>query len=383
MGYDGLRGGSAPGTREQAGTLGAACGGRTATASTEVRRGERFERVARSTLCFALTGVSLFLVLFAACGSWALAALAALSLPADWLALRLVRRGRVDLPLVIGGLVVVVDAVADTLLLGVDSGFLVYLPVLSIVLFMHPRAGLRTKIAWGSVLVAIPLGLVAIVELVRPLAPVSAGLTHAFALLNAAFVMALLSFLAYVVIEAADTAERELRVALGRLEEVARTDVLTGLHNRRAMTELLDAEVDRLGRAGGSSAVLLGDVDDFKRINDTYGHSVGDHVLRLVGDRLAAAVRRQDRVARWGGEEFLVLLPGCDLESGRRAAVRLLAAVSEPPLEVDGHEIVVTLTFGVAAHATGCTVDSMIRDADHALYAGKESGKNRVVRARG
>ena len=352
-----------------------------AVVAPEARKAERFRRVARSTLAFGLVGVVLFLLLFAFYQRWLLAGLAALSLPAYLLAYRLVGRGRVALPLAIGATVLVVDAVMDTLVLGVGSGFLVYLPVLSMVLFMHPRARLRHKVALGGALVAVPLALIAVVRWIRPLSPASPALTGALAILNAVLVIALLAFLAHVIIQAADAAERELRVALDRLHKVARTDVLTGLLNRRAMEESLASEAGRADRRGSGFAVVLADIDDFKRINDRHGHAVGDAALRGVAERLLASVRVEDRLARWGGEEFLVLLPDTGLEAAAVAADRLRTAVATASFEAGGRRLGVTATFGVAFYAPRGNLDAVVRAADRALYRGKAAGKERVISA--
>jgi diguanylate cyclase (GGDEF)-like protein len=145
------------------------------------------------------------------------------------------------------------------------------------------------------------------------------------------------------------------------------------------MSELLEIEAARVERNGRTFAVVVADLDDFKGVNDAYGHPVGDHALRCVAARLLGAVRAQDHVARWGGEEFLLLLPETDAKTALRVAERLRSAVSEPPLQLDDHEYRATATFGLDVYHSGATVHEVVRQADRALYAGKRLGKDRVV----
>ena len=157
-------------------------------------------------------------------------------------------------------------------------------------------------------------------------------------------------------------------------------DGLTGLFNRSAILESLSNEIARGGRDARPVAVLLADVDRFKSINDTYGHQAGDAVLREAAKRMRAAVRRYDAVGRYGGEEFLIVLPGCDGESAQVQAERVREALSAAPFDVCGHSLRVTSSIGVSFRSFPIPADahSMIHDADEALYRAKAEGRNRV-----
>lgn len=165
------------------------------------------------------------------------------------------------------------------------------------------------------------------------------------------------------------------------LEQAARTDPLTNLPNRRAMSEQLSQECVRSLRSKSDFVVILTDVDFFKRVNDTYGHEAGDDVLVEVSRRLRSMLRGQDTVARWGGEEFLILLPETGLTGGRLVAEKLRCTIADVPIAHRDIEIDVRMTFGVAVWLRGEDVERTIARADEALYRGKEGGRNRVVLA--
>ena len=158
----------------------------------------------------------------------------------------------------------------------------------------------------------------------------------------------------------------------------ASTDPLTGLPNRRYFDEFCGL-LARRRRAGDAVGVLMIDIDHFKAINDEHGHEVGDAVLAEVARRIAAQLRAQDTAARWGGEEFLLLLPETGARGGGVIARKVCEAVAQEPFAVDGAGVQRTLSIGVCEYRTGLSIDQCIQYADRAMYAGKRAGKNRVV----
>ena len=173
-----------------------------------------------------------------------------------------------------------------------------------------------------------------------------------------------------------------LRSNLDQSLEAAVTDPLTGLHNRRYMTGQLDALVARAVRDGMPVSALLLDIDHFKKINDSFGHDAGDEVLREFAVRLASNVRAVDLPCRFGGEEFVVVMPETALQDAERIAERIRMHVSGAPFRVAGGKEVlsVTISIGVAAtHGEADTPEHLLKRADEALYEAKASGRNRVV----
>jgi diguanylate cyclase (GGDEF)-like protein len=165
---------------------------------------------------------------------------------------------------------------------------------------------------------------------------------------------------------------------LARLAVLSQTDDLTLLYNRRYLDDVLPREIDRARRYGHPLSLMMIDLDHFKEINDRHGHAVGDEILRGMGDRLRAFSRYADVSARWGGEEFLVLLIETDEDKARQVAERLRQGIGELGHETSAGPLTVTLSIGVAALGTGDTASSMLRRADEALYRAKRGGRNRV-----
>ncbi|OJF11998.1 hypothetical protein BG844_23070 [Couchioplanes caeruleus subsp. caeruleus] len=163
---------------------------------------------------------------------------------------------------------------------------------------------------------------------------------------------------------------------------LAITDALTGLYTRRFLSEQLRVEGERVARSGGSSALLLLDVDHFKCVNDTYGHPAGDQVLAEVARRLSTTCRASDVVARFGGEEFAVLTTATDPENLAVLAERIRTRMSESPVLVDGRTpVAITVSIGgvAALPPQALTADDLVNTADAALYAAKRGGRDRVV----
>jgi two-component system cell cycle response regulator len=167
-----------------------------------------------------------------------------------------------------------------------------------------------------------------------------------------------------------------------RLQELSSHDGLTRLLNYRAIHERLGHEIERATRYGRPLTVIICDLDYFKRVNDTYGHKAGDTVLRSVAGAMTRALRGSDALGRYGGEEFIAVLPEIDLEAGRQVAERLRRTVAEHPITLaSGTQVPITASFGVASgaeFAAEATADAIVGLADSRLYEAKAAGRNCV-----
>lgn len=236
----------------------------------------------------------------------------------------------------------------------------------------HGRQGYRVGQVRGGISVAFPID------------DAEAGKARARNVTFALF-LGVFGALAAVVSSLLLGLRRRLEAAEGRIRELAITDELTGLGNRRHVQQRLEEELSRTSRTGRPLSVALFDVDHFKLVNDEHGHAAGDEVLRSMAAMAVRACRISDLLARWGGEEFLIVLPETDAEGAAIIAERLRAWIEAMRVDVGGAALTVTASFGLATlqPTPGVQVDgpTLVKRADEALYRAKASGRNRVVRA--
>ena len=163
------------------------------------------------------------------------------------------------------------------------------------------------------------------------------------------------------------------------LDFAAKTDQLTGIYNRRHILERIEEAFERFSKDGSAFSLVIADIDFFKKVNDEYGHDIGDKVLLMVAGMLKNSLRKYDVVARWGGEEFLLLLPDTTEIQAEQLLEGVRNQIAQTKLWDEERNIQVTMTFGVAAIHAGETVDTIMNYADIALYRGKKNGRNCVV----
>ncbi len=175
-------------------------------------------------------------------------------------------------------------------------------------------------------------------------------------------------------------AEEENKQLIFTLNHLSTTDSLTGLLNRRALTDTLHHEIDRAQRYDSDLSLILCDVDKFKKINDTYGHAAGDRALQAVAESLKKNLRKADILGRYGGDEFMIILPETSLDGAKNLAEKIRLFSSESDVELSGKgRIRLTLSIGVASCCTPSDdIDTLVSLADSALYTSKEAGRNRV-----
>lgn len=174
--------------------------------------------------------------------------------------------------------------------------------------------------------------------------------------------------------------EIEIKAILAQAHEIANTDVLTFLPNRRKIIVDLQEEVIRSNRYGTPLSISLLDIDYFKKINDTYGHTTGDETLRSVSARLREQIRNPDTIGRYGGEEFLIVLPSSEIKAAEEQAERLCQTIRALQIETNNHSFKVTISIGVAQYHIGDeNWEQFLHRADEALYKAKDLGRNQWV----
>jgi diguanylate cyclase (GGDEF)-like protein len=163
-----------------------------------------------------------------------------------------------------------------------------------------------------------------------------------------------------------------------KLRRQATHDALTGILNRGAIMERIAVEMDRSYREADQLCIAMVDLDHFKKVNDTYGHSAGDSVLCETASRMSSVLRPYDSIGRYGGEEFIVVFPSCDVANAAAIAERIRRAISIAPVTMQSERILVTASIGIAEARRSQDADSVIREADNALFRAKQSGRDRI-----
>ncbi|HRF46379.1 MAG TPA: diguanylate cyclase [Anaerolineales bacterium] len=339
---------------------------------------QRFAFVVRYFVYVALGLHALFIPIFYALNVRTLALANIVSVLLYVAAIVVGRRGRYGVGFILCAIEVLGHSVLAVLNLGWESGFQYYIFVMAVIVFLYPSdlTSVKALVAAGMYLTFVTLSLLA--QLAPQPGPISTPILRVFEAFNVSTFFFLIIFLTYLYNRAANSAEGQLQDVNRALNDLARTDSLTGLANRRAMTARLDQAVaEATGQR--SFAIAICDIDDFKALNDTFGHLCGDQILREASRLLNEAIREQDLIARWGGEEFLIYLPATDLRGAAAVAERMRVQVADTQWECAGVPTRVTLTFGISVHRPGASLDDTISAADQALYAGKHQGKDRVM----
>ena len=266
---------------------------------------------------------------------------------------------------------VVVHAALGIVMIGWGSGFHYYL------LMFIPAICLSAPRKWIVpglfVLWAYYVALSVVTWYVAPLQPIPEMALNLVHLFNLTVVFAMFSYLSVFYLGVVIAAQK-------RLQKVAITDSLTGLLNRRQMQYLLDQELERFKRSGEPVSLMLMDLDHFKQLNDSRGHDAGDKVLQAFADILRQELRAQDLVARWGGEEFLVIMPQCTVSDALKTAERLRVALETyRGKSTDGADFEATVSIGVTDLRQGDDAVTAVSRADRAMYQSKALGRNRVT----
>lgn len=313
-----------------------------------------------------------FFVIFLILGSPILAWINVISVAMYIYAYRAFKQRRNRLAVMLIRTEVLVHAGLGTVLVGWGSGFHYFLLMFIPALFVSTRA----RSAWilAICLWVYYVGLDVLMWYVQPLQPISSDALLGVHVFNLTVVFCMFSYLALFYVVTVTRAHKSLA-------RMATTDSLTGLFNRRHIIALTEKELARHHRRPSNLTLMLMDIDHFKQINDQYGHDIGDRVLDAVSHVLKSSMREQDFIGRWGGEEFLAVLPQTDIDQAVANAERIRKAVQALVIESDGHKIGVTLSIGITLYRAEEVLSNAIARADQALYEGKSAGRNRVEMA--
>ncbi|MEJ2508508.1 MAG: GGDEF domain-containing protein [Gammaproteobacteria bacterium] len=321
----------------------------------------------------------LFIPLFVGLGVSSLALFNVLSVLTYALCLWLNRRGRSGAALWFAFAEVHLHALLAVVLVGWDTGFGYYLLATGPMLFLHTGWSMTKKVLAVLVPVALLAGLHDYSLAHAPLHTINAAAKLTLYDFNLLATLAVLSYLAHFYSKGAHRSEAQLRAVSRSLEEQAATDPLTGLLNRRAMIREIENEISRFERQPRGFVLAIGDLDGFKEVNDRYGHDAGDLVLNRVATIMTEFLRSHDVTSRWGGEEFVILLPDTDIDGGLDTVDRLRERLAQSDIVFQGEALGVSITFGLCAYEAGMSRDTCLKRADEALYRGKQMGRNRVV----
>lgn len=310
-----------------------------------------------------------YILLFVVLGSWPLAVVNGVSIAMYLGAYRLIQLRHNAAALVLIWVEVLGHSALGSLLIGWESGFHYFLLMMIPAVVIANTRGLVGPMVGG--LLVYYLGLQAVCELLGPLKPLPAASVKIVNWVHICLVFAMSSALA-------DFYRRTILIAEERLRKLATQDSLTGLANRSHFEALATHALARSQRQGEAVTLLMCDVDLFKQVNDEHGHAAGDDVLVAMAKVLSANLREGDVLARWGGEEFLALMPASAEEAACATAERIRAAVEQAPLCAGQAPIHVTMSFGVARVHSADDLPAAIARADKALYQSKHAGRNRV-----
>jgi len=280
---------------------------------------------------------------------------------------------------IIGTVEMITHAIVAVYYVGWVSGFHYYLLVLAPMVFFWPNWRQMTKVSTSLTLYLIYGGLYLFSQNYSPVYSVEAWKLQMTTLFNALVAFSTFASVTLYYQSNVEAAERHLREANSRLDELANKDPLTDLHNRRTIVERIDDQENRSHDDGKQFSIIMADIDHFKLFNDRYGHQFGDLVLVQISKLLKNATRSKDVVARWGGEEFLVLLPETGGIEAKEVAERMRIAISSSPFYIDDIDVQITMTFGVAECTTNLGINECIDLADKALYQGKKNGRDQVI----
>lgn len=267
-----------------------------------------------------------------------------------------------------------------TIFVGWGPGFPLYIiGIMPVIFYMHfsldESAGLHESLLIGLCCLLTFVVCKIISYRIEPIYIISEKAAVLIYIFNTFCTFALLLFFSLFFLREIQFSRSVLEAKNAQLDKMAGIDALTGLYNRRSMDTILKNAVN----SGKTFSVIMCDIDDFKQINDAFGHNIGDEVLRRISENIVSLLRENDYVCRWGGEEILILAGGTPLKKAALAAERIRANIERIEIEKGEDLIMCTITAGVAESTEAGSIEEIIGLADDRLYSGKKSGKNKVV----
>ena len=288
------------------------------------------------------------------------------------------RRGHHRLSQILGTIEVLVHGCLAVYFVGWDSGFHYYLISILVITFLSPGDSKAYKIFISSIFCGIYVALNLYSVTYDPVFLLRQSTINVLNVINIMAIFIILAACTYYYIKATNIAEAELIEANEKLQLLASTDPLTNLLNRRDIVRDMDMGAKFHKENDIPFTIIISDIDNFKSYNDTYGHECGDFVLVSLSKIIQHSLNIDYRISRWGGEEFLILLPNTDKKVGEIVAERLREKINNTVFCFKGIKIKVTMTFGVADYHSSMEIIDCIDKADQALLSGKRKGKNCV-----
>jgi len=347
--------------------------------SLSITRDNSLSRILGQAILLGLTLHVLDLVVFIVLSSHPLAAASVFSIVLYVFLYIMNRRGHMYAAYILVCLDILAYQSLLVMFTGWDTGNHYIMMFIVPTLFYPPRFSMSFRVAAASFICLVYCGLYYFSHRYEPVYQLPENIIQLLNYANMFLALLVLAVLSYIMNDAMGNIENRLRSMNEELAFLARVDPLTRIWNRRSMDQYISITLKKPRKAGSQTVFILSDIDHFKRVNDNCGHACGDMVLKKVSGVMADAVREGDRVARWGGEEFLVMITHGSLDGAMILAERIRKAVADAKMTWNGGDISVTMTFGIGVMEKDEGADSCIGRADRALYYGKNTGRNRVV----
>lgn len=339
----------------------------------------RFSIVIKYFATISIICIGIYAVLFAILTTWQMVLICAACAIFWAMILLLNQMGYTQAAFIAGILNSSAFSLVSTYLLGWTSGFYFTALLIVPIIFMNSSLRLLFKSLLTSAIIALLLAVFFFSWGQNALWFLEESVLYGLSAFNLAITAVILSITVHFLHSTAADAETALIHANKKLASLATTDPVTNLVNRRIILSRIEQEKERMQRGGKPFALIMLDVDHFKNINDQYGHGAGDFVLVNLAEMISVSIRKQDEVARWGGDEFLVLLPETDLEGGKTVAEKIRTRINTVPFYYRDTLISVTATYGVGVCEPNAGIGNVIRKADQALYQGKQTGRDRII----